>query len=65
MPSTTIKLDMAFINVSTVEIVRASPNIITNNENNSVCSLSSKVKNPKSGLIVGSIEKATIPVKPI
>ena len=46
-------------------MVRANPNAITNNDNNSVCSLSNKVKKPRSGLVVGSIEKATIPVKPI
>ena len=64
-PSTIIKLDIAFIRVSTVEIVNAKPNIITNKDNNSVCSLSNNVKNPRSGLVVGSIEKETIPVKPI
>ena len=43
-PSTTIRLDIAFTKVSTVEIVSAKPNTITNKANNSVCSLNNKVK---------------------
>ena len=35
-PSTTIKLDIAFINVSTVEIVKAKPSIITNKDSKPV-----------------------------
>ena len=35
LPSITIKLDIALINVSTVEIVKAKPSIITNSDNNS------------------------------
>ena len=65
MPSTTIKLDIAFIKVSTVEIVRARPSIIITNDNKVVCSLSNNEKKPRSGLIVESIEKATNPVNPI
>ena len=65
LPSTTIRLDIAFTKVSTVEIVKAKPNTITNRDNNSFCSLSNNIKNPGSGLVVGSNEKATIPVKPI
>ena len=65
LPSTTIRLDIAFTKVSTVEIVNAKPNTITNNDNNSFCSLSNNIKNPRSGLLVGSIEEATIPVKPM
>jgi hypothetical protein len=65
LPSTTIKLDIALIKVSTVEIVNAKPSIITNKDNNSDCYLSNKLKNPRSGLVVGSIEKETIPVNPI
>ena len=34
-------------------------------DKNFVCSFKSNVKNPRSGRIVGSNEKATIPVKPI
>ena len=65
LPSTTIKLDIALTKVSTVEIVKANPRIIIIRDNISVCSLSNKVKNPRSGLVSGLIEKATIPVKPI
>ena len=44
---------------------KSNANTIINNESNSVCSLSNNIKNPRSGLLVGSIEKATIPVKPM
>ena len=64
-PSTTNKLDIAFTNVSTVEIVNAKPSTIINIDKNSVCSFSNKVKNPRSGLLVGSIEKDTMPIKPM
>ena len=64
-PSTTIRLDIAFTKVSTVEIVSAKPSTITKKDRNFVCSFKSNVKNPRSGRIVGSNEKATIPVKPI
>ena len=36
LPSTTIRLDIAFTKVSTVEIVNAKPNSITNRDNNSL-----------------------------
>ena len=51
--------------MSTVEIVNAIPSIITNKDKKIVCSLSNNEKNPRSGLVLGSIEKATIPEKPI
>ena len=65
MPSTTNRLDIALTRVSTVEIVKAKPSTIINNDNNSVCSFNSNVKNPRSGLLVGSTEKDTMPIKPI
>ena len=34
-------------------------------DNISVCSFNNRVKNPKSGLLFGSIENETIPAKPI
>ena len=48
---------MAFIKVSTVEIVKANPSTIIINDNNSVCSFNNNVKEPRSGLLVESIEK--------
>ena len=57
--------DHKVLDVSTVEIVKAKASIITNKDNSFVCSLSSNKKKPRSGLIDGSIEKATIPAKPI
>ena len=65
LPSTTIKLDIALINVSTVEIVKDKPSITINKDINVVCFLSNNEKKPRSGLIFESIEKATIPAKPI
>ena len=65
LPSTTIKLDIAFINVSTVDIVRAKPSIIINKDKKGVLSFNNNEKKPRSGLIVGSIEKATNPENPI
>ena len=50
---------------STVEIVKAKPSVIINRDKKTVWSLSNNEKKPKSGLIFGSIEKATIPEKPI
>ena len=57
--------DHKLLDQSTVEIVKANPSVITNSDNISVCSLSSNVKNAKSGLLPGSIENETIPTKPI
>ena len=65
MPSTIIKLEIALIKVSNVEIVKDKPSITINKDNSVVCYLSNNEKKPRSGLILGSIEKATIPVKPI
>ena len=65
LPSTTNKLDIAFTRVSAVEIVKANPSIIINNDSSLIWSFNSKLKNPRSGLIVGSTEKETIPIKPI
>ena len=65
LTTTTNKLDIAITNVSTVEIVKANPSTIINNDNNAVWSFNNKVKNTRSGLFAGSIEKDTIPIKPI
>ena len=65
LPSTIIKLDIAFTKVSTVEMVNAKPNIITTIESGTVCFFNNNVKKPRSGLVVGSIEKATIPENPM
>ena len=65
MPSTTNKLEIAFTKVSTVEIVKARPNVTIIYENISVCSLNNNVKKPRSGLVLESIENETIPAKPI
>ena len=62
---TTIKLEIAFTKVSTVEIVRAKPKIIIIIDNIYDCSLSSNEKYPRSGLTFGSTEIATMPEKPI
>ena len=45
LPSTKIKLDIALINVSTVEIVKDKPRITTNKDKKVVCSLSNNEKN--------------------
>jgi hypothetical protein len=59
------KLEIALTSVSTVEIVKANPRTIIRNDNNSVCSFNNRVKNPRSGRLVESIENETIPEKPI
>ena len=64
-PSTTTKLDTALTSVSTVLMVRDKPNIIIINDKNSVWSLKSKEKNPKSGITLGSADIATRPQNPI
>ena len=46
-------------------MVKASPKITTKKDNKIVFCLSNKEKKPRSGLPSGSIEKATIPTKPI
>ena len=65
MPSTTNKLEIAFTRVSTVEIVKANPRVIITKDKISVCPFNNNVKNPKSGLLLASIENETIPAKPI
>ena len=65
LPSITNKLEIAFTNVSTVEMVKANPSVIIINDNNSVCSFSNSEKKPRSGLALGSIENETIPANPI
>ena len=57
--------DNKILDLSTVEIVNASPRIIIIKDNISVWSFNNKLKKPKSGLIDGSIENETIPIKPI
>ena len=52
-------------NVSTVEIVNAKPKVTIINDKNSVCSLSSNEKKPKSGITFASTEIATRPENPI
>ena len=42
-----------------------NPRVIIIKDNSSVCSLSNNVKNPRSGLLLESIEKETSPAKPI
>ena len=49
----------------TVEMVKANPSTIINKDKNSVCSFNNSVKNARSGLFVESIEKETIPIKPM
>jgi hypothetical protein len=47
------------------KLLKLRPRIIIIKDNISVCSFNNKVKNPKSTLADGSIEKDTIPIKPI
>ena len=65
MPSTTIKLDIAFTRVSTVLIVNDKPRITNINDKNSVCSLKKREKKPSSGITYGLADTATKPLKPI
>ena len=60
MPSTTIKLDIALIKVSIVEIVKASPRKITTKDKKAVCSFSNNEKKLRSGLMEGSIEQPVL-----
>ena len=64
-PSTITKLETALTSVSTVLIVSDKPNIIIINDKNSVWSLKSNEKNPKSGTTLGSTDIATRPQNPI
>ena len=60
-----IKLDIAFTKVSIVLIVKDNPKITISTDKNSVCSINNKEKKPKSGITLGSVYTATIPLKPI
>ena len=59
LPSTTIKLDIAFTKVSTVLIVKDSPSITIIIDKSFVCSLNNKEKKPKSGTTFGLADIAT------
>ena len=64
-PSTTIKLDIAFINVSMLLIVSEIPNIIIIIDKTGTWSVSNRLKNARSGITSSYCDTAIKPQNPI